>query len=235
MARRERPRVTGLPVHIIQRGNNRQASFYAEADHQFFLHHLSELAKRFQCELHAYVLMTNHVHLLLTPHLARGMSLLMKWLGQRYVQYVNKTYRRSGTLWDGRFRSSLVLESRYVLACYRYIELNPVRPDMVKHPGEYPWSSYAANGMGKPVPWLTPHGEYLALGSDDEKRQAAYRSLFASELDPQVLRAIRVSAHAGYSIGGSRFRAEIEAALKRRATPRGRGDRVHQSTARMGG
>jgi len=219
MARRERLRVTGLPVHIIQRGNNRQACFYAEADYQFFLHHLSELAKRFQCEVHAYVLMTNHVHLLLTPFLARGPSLLMKLLGQRYVQYINKSYRRSGTLWDGRFRSSFIQDSRYVLACYRYIEMNPVRPNMVKHPAEYPWSSYAANATGKPVPWLTPHGEYLALGSDEEKRQAAYRGLFDSELDQQLMREIRVSTHGGYAIGSSRFRAEIETALKLRATP----------------
>lgn len=223
MARRERQRVTGLPVHIIQRGNNRQACFYAEADYQFFLHHLSELAKRFQCEVHAYVLMTNHVHLLLTPHLARGPSLLMKLLGQRYVQYINKTYRRSGSLWDGRFRSSVIQDARYVLACYRYIELNPVRANMVKHPIEYPWSSYAANAGGKSLPWLVAQGEYLDLGSNEEKRQAAYRGLFASELDHQLLREIQVSAHGGYTIGGGRFRAEIENALKLRATPQGPG------------
>ena len=223
MARRERQRVTGLPVHIIQRGNNRQACFYAEADYQFFLHHLSELAKRFKCELHAYVLMTNHVHLLLTPYLVRGPSLLMKLLGQRYVQYINKTYRRSGTLWDGRFRSCLVQDSRYVLACYRYIERNPVRANMVNHPIEYPWSSYATNATGKSLPWLTPHGEYLGLASDGDKRQAAYRGLFESELDQQLLRAIRVSTHGGYAIGSSRFREEIKCALKLRATARGPG------------
>ncbi len=223
MARRERQRVTGLPVHIIQRGNNRQACFYAEADYQFFLHHLRELAQRVECELHAYVLMTNHVHLLLTPHLARGLSLLMKLLGQRYVQYINKTYRRSGSLWDGRFRSSLIRDSRYVLACYRYIEMNPVRANMVKHPIEYPWSSYAANAAGKSAPGLLPHGEYLGLGSDEEKRQAAYRGLFDSELDQQLLREIGVSGHGGYTIGGSRFRAEIENALKQRVASHGAG------------
>jgi len=223
MARRERQRVAGLPVHIIQRGNNRQACFYAEADHLFFLHHLRELAKRAQCEVHAYVLMTNHVHLLLTPYLARGLSLLMKLLGQRYVQYINKTYRRSGSLWDGRFRSSLIQDGRYVLACYRYIELNPVQANMVKHPVEYPWSSHAANAEGKPAAWLTPHGEYLALGSDEEKRRAAYRDLFTTELDQNLLRGLRVSAHSGYAIGSSRFRQEIESALKLRAAPRGPG------------
>jgi putative transposase len=223
MARRHRQRVTGLPVHVIQRGNNRQACFYAEADYQFFLHDLAELAKRFQCEVHAYVLMTNHVHLLLTPHLARGLSLLMKMLGQRYVQYINKTYRRSGSLWDGRFRSSVIHDGRYVLACYRYIELNPVRANMVAHPIDYPWSSYAANAEGKSPPWLTPHGEYLGLSADQEKRRAAYRGLFESEFDQQLLQAIRVSVHAGYGIGNPRFRDEIEQALGRRATPRGPG------------
>lgn len=223
MARRERPRVAGLPVHIIQRGNNRQACFYAEADYQFFLQHLSELARRFRCEVHAYVLMTNHVHLLLTPSLVRGPSLLMKLLGQRYVQYINRTYRRSGTLWDGRFRSSLIQDSRYVLACYRYIEMNPVRANMVEHPAEYPWSSYTANAEGKQVPWLTPHGEYLALGAEDEARRVAYRRLFESELDQRLLREIRVSTHGGYAIGDDRFPREIESALELRATPRGPG------------
>jgi putative transposase len=223
MPRRSRLQAAGVPVHVIQRGNNRQACFFADEDYQFFLDHLARLAKRFRCLLHAYVLMTNHFHLLLSSELAAGPSLLMKFLGQRYVQYVNRTYKRSGSLWEGRFRSSLVQTERYVLGCYRYIELNPVRPSMVQHPGEYPWSSYAANANGKSVPWLTPHGEYLALGSDDEKRQAAYRGLFESELDPEILREIRVSTHGGYAIGNSRFRDDIESALKLRATPRGPG------------
>lgn len=223
MPRRRRLQVTGLPVHIIQRGNNRQACFFAEADYQFFLHHLAELAKRCKCEVHAYVLMTNHVHLLLTPYFARGPSLLMKLLGQRYVQYVNKTYRRSGGLWEGRFRSSFVQTGRYVLACYRYIEMNPVRANMVRHPIEYPWSSHATNAAGQSVAWLTPHGEYLALGTSEVKRRAAYLDLFATELDQQLLREIRISAHGGYAIGSSRFREEIKNALKLRATPRGPG------------
>jgi len=167
--------------------------------------------------------MTNHFHLLLTSELGAGPSLLMKFLGQRYVQYVNRAYRRSGSLWEGRFRSSLVQTERYVLACYRYIEMNPVRANMVRHPVEYPWSSYAANADGKPGAWLTPHGEYLALGLDDERRREAYRGLFSTELDQQVLRDIRLSTHGGYVIGSSRFRDDIELALKHRATPRGPG------------
>ena len=167
--------------------------------------------------------MTNHFHLLLSSDLEAGPSLLMKFLGQRYVQYVNRTYKRTGSLWEGRFRSSLVQTERYVLGCYRYIEMNPVRANMVKHPIEYPWSSYATNAEGKQVAWLTPHGEYLALGLDDEKRRAAYRGLFATELDRQLLREIRVSTHGGYAIGSNRFREDIERALNQRATPRSRG------------
>ena len=219
MPRRKRLQIAGLPTHIIQRGNNRQACFFADEDYSFFLNHLTQLAKRFRCALHAYVLMTNHFHLLLTSELEWGPSLLMKFLGQRYVQYANRTYRRTGSLWEGRFRSSLVQSERYVLACYRYIEMNPVRAAMVVHPSDYPWSSYAANAEGKPVSGITPHGEYLALGLDEENRRAAYRGLFASELEPQLLREIRVFTHGGYALGSNRFREEIEAALARRAGP----------------
>jgi len=223
MPRRSRLKAAGVPMHIIQRGNNRQACFFADEDYQFFLDCLARLAKRFRCALHAYVLMTNHFHLLLTSELEAGPSLLMKFLGQRYVQYVNRTCRRTGSLWEGRFRSSLVQTERYLLGCYRYIEMNPVRANMVKHPIEYPWSSYAANAEGKPVAWITPHGEYLALGLDDERRRAAYRGLFATELDQQLLRDIRISTHGGYVIGSSRCRDDIECTLKQRATPRGPG------------
>ena len=212
-----------MPVHIIQRGNNRQACFFADEDAQFFLEHLAKLAKRFRCALHAYVLMTNHFHLLLTPEFATGPSLLMKFLGQRYVQYVNRTYKRSGTLWEGRFRASLVQTEQYLLTCYRYIEMNPVRANMVQHPKDYLWSSYAANALGKKADWLTPHDEYLALGSNNTERRSAYRDLFKTGLDPEVLRDIRTSTHGGYVIGNHRFREQIEQMLRQRATPRERG------------
>jgi putative transposase len=220
MPRKPRLQAAGLPVHIIQRGNNRQPCFFAEDDYRFFLDHLGKLAKRFRCSLHAYVLMTNHFHLLLSSDISNGPSLLMKFLGQRYVQYVNRAYKRSGSLWEGRFRSSLVQTQHYVLGCYRYIEMNPVRANMVKHPIDYPWSSYAANATGKKLEWLTPHGEYLALGSDESKRLAAYRGLFATDLDAELLREIRTSTHGGHAVGDSQFKEEIESALKRRVTPR---------------
>ena len=223
MPRRKRLQIAGLPTHIIQRGNNRQACFFADDDHRYFLDHLAQLVRRFRCALHAYVLMTNHFHLLLTSELDAGPSLLMKFLGQGYVQYVNRTYRRSGSLWEGRFRSSVVQTEHYLLGCYRYIEMNPVRANMVQHPIKYQWSSYAANAEGKPMPWLSPHGEYLALGIDEEGRRAAYRGLFESELDRELLREIRVSIHGGYAMGNNRFRDQIQHTLNRRTTPRGPG------------
>ena len=137
MPRRARLSLPGIPWHIIQRGNNRAVCFHAEADYQYYLHYLKEFADKFGCEVHAYVLMTNHIHLLLTPAKEDSAGLLMKHLGQRYVQYVNRTYQRSGTLWEGRFRSCLTQTEDYVLACYRYIELNPVRAGMVMKPQHY--------------------------------------------------------------------------------------------------
>jgi putative transposase len=149
MPRRSRLSLPNVPIHIIQCGNNRQACFYADEDYLFYLNWLREYADKTSCRVHAYVLMTNHVHLLISAEWTEGPGALMKALGQRYVQYVNRTYRRSGTLWEGRFRSCLTQEETYLLACQRYIELNPVRAAMVEHPAEYRWSSYRANAQGE--------------------------------------------------------------------------------------
>jgi len=215
MPRRARLKVAGLPLHIIQRGNNRSACFYADEDYALYLHHLVVLAREFHCAVHAYVLMTNHVHLLLTAALPDGPSLLMKHLGQRYVQYVNRSYRRSGTLWEGRFRSSIVQERGYFLRCHCYIELNPVRANMVSHPRDYRWSSFPANAGPASSRLLTPHGEYLALGRNDNERGAAYRELFRSELDPTQLDEIRTAANGGFALGNDRFKAQVAERLKR--------------------
>ena len=216
-----RPRITlpNVPLHIIQRGNNRQACFHAEQDYLTYLGWLGEYAEESRCAIHAYVLMTNHVHLLLTPEATEAAGNLMKWLGQRYVQYINRKYRRSGTLWEGRFRSCLTQEEGYVLGCYRYIELNPVRAGVVEHPAEYRWSSYRTNAQGEPDELLGAHPLYAALGRDDAERQAAYRKLFRFELDPGLVDDIRQATNGNYALGNPRFQAQVAAALGRRVTP----------------
>lgn len=217
MPRRARLSIPGIPWHIIQRGNNRSVCFHAEENYQFYLHHLEELAARFGCAIHAYVLMTNHVHLLLTPQHADSASLLMKHLGQCYVQYINRTYRRSGTLWEGRFRSCLTQSEDYVLACYRYIEFNPVRAGMVVRPQDYRWSSYPANALGKANRLITPHAEYLRLGQNAAARTEAYRALFKAHLDEEVVSQIRSATNGNFALGSERFQREVETTLGRRA------------------
>lgn len=216
MPRRGRLRVAGLPLHIVQRGNNRTPCFYRPADYSVYLRHLEELAGKYHCAIHAYVLMTNHVHLLLTPEKEDGPSLMMKHIGQRYVQYVNRTHVRTGTLWEGRFKSSIVERQDYLLRCYRYIEMNPVRAGMVRHPRDYPWSSYLSNAEGRSSQLLVPHEEFLSLGRSPEERHAAYAGLFESRIDPQQLDEIRLAANGGFALGSTSFRAQIAAMLGRR-------------------
>jgi putative transposase len=168
----------GVAIHVMQRGNNRASCFFKDQDRSFYLFHLRRWLPRAGCRLHAYCLMSNHVHLLLTTDGATGCALLMKSVGQLYAQYINKTYSRSGYLWQGRFKSCLVQSEDYVLACYRYIELNPVRAGLVRRPDEYPWSSYHTNAKGEGTELLTPHDEYLTLGRTPAERQAVYRDLF---------------------------------------------------------
>jgi len=219
MPRRARLSVPGIPWHIIQRGNNRAVCFYAEEDYRRYLDELTELSRRFGCAVHAYALMTNHVHLLLTPEQSDSAALLMKHLGQRYVQYINRSYRRTGTLWEGRFRSCLTQTEDYVLACYRYIELNPVRAGMVRHPRDYRWSSFHANGDGKADALLSPQAEYLRLGSNPEERRQAYRALFKAHIDEGLLGEIRQATNGNFVLGSKRFQQEIGRMLKVRVSP----------------
>ncbi|MCW5204510.1 transposase [Desulfobulbus sp. US1] len=219
MPRRPRIIVPGTPLHIIQRGNNRQACFFAEEDYLFYLDWLKEYAKKAQCTVHAYALMTNHVHLLLTPKKKDSAGSLMKRLGQRYVQYVNRTYQRSGTLWEGRFRSCIIQQETYLFTCQRYIEMNPVRAGMVQHPGEYRWSSYRVNGQGEKSELITPHPLYTELGETDTTRAQAYRTLFQAELDPGEIDKIRKATNGNFSLGDTRFHTEISQMLGRRVTP----------------
>ena len=217
MPRKPRFQLPGVPQHVVQRGNNRQVCFFAEADYLYFLEALRAAADKYGGRLHAYVLMTNHVHLLMTPERENALSEIMQSVGRRYVRYINKKYRRSGTLWEGRFKASLVQSERYLLACYRYIELNPVRAEMVDHPGEYRWSSYAANAQGAVDETLCLHDEYLRLGTTASERQAAYRALFRYLLAPDMVADIRDAMNHELVVGTSRFKDQVEAMTNRRA------------------
>jgi putative transposase len=207
----------GVAVHVIHRGNNRADCFFREEDRAFYLFHLNRLLPTLDCQLHAYCLMSNHLHLLLTARKATGCGLLMKGIAQLYAQYVNKTYRRSGYLWESRFKSCLVQSEGYVLSCYRYIELNPVRAGLARRPDEYRWSSYAANAKGEGSSLIKPHEEYVALGRDAHERQAVYRELFGSLLTAGQLDEIRSATNGGYALGSPAFKRTVSKAVGRRA------------------
>lgn len=223
MARMPRIIVPGQALHVIQRGNNRQAVFFADEDYQYYLDVLAENAANTGCQIHAYMLMTNHTHLLLTPASENSVSRMMQGIGRKYVRYINKIYRRSGTLWEGRFRSALVDSDRYLLTCSRYIELNPVRASMVNHPEKYRWSSYHGNALGKVDRCISPHDIYLTLGREDEARQEAYRGLFNTTIDAKELELIREATQQCTVIGNEKFQEEIAHALKRRVIKLGHG------------
>ena len=233
MPRRPRLTLPNVPLHLIQRGNNRQSCFIEEKDYRRYLDWLQEYAAKAGCRVHAYVLMTNHVHLLLSPGRAEAPGELMKALGQRYVQYFNRKYQRSGTLWDGRYRSCLVQEADYLLACQRYIELNPVRAAMVKHPAEYRWSSYRANAQGEECSLLTPHEIYLRLGAEPGQRRAAYREIFRYELEPGAVDEIRAATNGNFALGTPQFAEQVSAALGLRVLP-GKAGRPFGSVAGTG-
>lgn len=218
------PRLTrfcpvGIPQHIIQRGNNRSVCFVSEMDFAFYAHCLKEYSSKFKVDVHAWVFMTNHVHLLVTPLEEQAVSRMMQSVGRLYVRYFNKTYSRTGTLWEGRFKSCLVDSERYLLACYRYIELNPVVANMVQDPAEYVWSSYQCNALGKQSNLLSPHSEYLSLGKTSEERQLVYRSLFQYQLSHKMIIDIRQGIDKGMALGSDHFKKQIELNFHRRVVP----------------
>lgn len=215
MPRRARVTAAGFAHHVVQRGNNRQPTFFAAEDYHTYLHCLDEGARRYACAIHAYVLMTNHVHLLVTPETRDALAGLMRYVGSRYVKYVNDVYRRRGTLWEGRFKSNLVQAEDYLLTCYRYIELNPVRTAIIDRPEHYRWSSYACHGLGRANSLVTDHPIYLALGATPEARSAAYRALFRHELEPKAVSEIRGTLNRGLALGTERFKGAIEEARTR--------------------
>lgn len=223
MARLPRISPVDIPVHLIQRGNNRQLCFDAEADYTAYLGWLAEYAKRCHVDIHTWVLMTNHVHLLCTPRIEGAVSRMMQSMGRSYVRYFNRQYERSGTLWEGRYKSCLIQDERHLLEVYRYIELNPLRAGMVAEPDQYRWSSYQANALGQPSALCTPHPTYLALGADDFERQQQYRALCERSVDEEALEAIRTSTNKGLALGDDDFKVAIEARTGRRVVAKKRG------------
>jgi putative transposase len=196
-------------VHAIQRGNNRNVIFASDSDMAAYVHWLQEGAAKFDVAIHGWVLMTNHVHLLLTPGSDHAVSKLFQYLGRLYVRYFNFAYARSGTLFEGRFKSSLVQQDRYFLSCLRYIELNPVRAGMVTDPSHYRWSSYRVHAHGLKVPMWTAHETYLSLDRQAAQRQARYRALINEALDQAVISKIRHCASGGLVLGNESFRSQI--------------------------
>lgn len=217
MARLPRYVLPGQPQHVIQRGNNRARMFMATADFLFFRECLGVACARHDCRIHAYVLMTNHVHLLITPSTEVGIAKVMQMVGCSYVLHFNRANRRTGTLWEGRYRATPVQTDRYLLTCYRYIELNPVRAGLVACPQDYPWSSHNANAFGRPDPLISSHELYRALGGDAPGRQAAYRALFQDAVDPATLREIREATNKAWALGSEGFCDEIRALTGRRS------------------
>jgi putative transposase len=218
MPRSARNVIPGVALHVIQRGNNRGNSFFGDGDRLAYLHYLETFSRESNCTVHAYCLMSNHVHLLLTPGEASACAGLMKSLNQHYVQHVNRVHGRTGNLWEGRYRSCLATSEQYVLACYRYIELNPVRAGITAHPRDYGWSSYNCNAESQPSSLLQPHPALLALGSDRSHCKDAYRALVENALEPPLLEEIRTATRSGRALG---------VAAKRRGRPAKNGVRPY--------
>jgi len=219
MARKPRFILPGVPQHVIQRGHNREPCFFSEDDNIRYLENLHEAAVKNNVALHAYVLMTNHVHLLVTPAYTHGIAHMMQDTGRKYVRYINNKYKRTGSLWEGRYKASLVDSEAYLLTCMRYIEMNPVRAGMVSHPGEYHWSSYHFNAGIKSNTILELHPIYKRLGVNKSNQQHAYRELFNNDLDKEELHVIRDVLNQELVLGRDDFKDKIERMTKRQTRP----------------
>lgn len=218
MPRALRIAIPGQPLHLIQRGNNRSRCFVDDQDRERYKRILGESSERTACAIHAYVLMTNHVHLLITAQDALSPSRMMQALGRRYVRYFNERHDRTGTLWEGRFRSTLVDAERYFFACSRYIENNPVRAGLVTQPQHYAWSSHRRNAHGEADALVTSHDLYVALAKRRARRLDRYRALFTSAADVELDEAIRRATNSGSMLGDTRSRAAVGQSLGRPVT-----------------
>ena len=223
MARLPRFILPGYPQHVIQRGNNGQPILQDEDDYWFLWSKLRDAAEKFNCDIHAYVLMPNHFHLILTPWGEHGIGKLMQYTGRYYVQHVNSRYDRTGTLWDGRYRATLLDPGKFLLPASNYVELNPVRAGLVEAPADYAWSSYNANALGTDDALVRPHAAYKKLASSIKARRSAYRESFGSTLDEGLIQRLRDSTNKAWVLGDDKFCREIENKLNRRALPRSRG------------
>lgn len=223
MARLPRLTVPGYPHHVIQRGNNRQPIFLDVADHEKFLGFLGEYAEREKVAIHAYVLMSNHIHLLVTPETKAGLPQMMQALGRRYVQYFNQRHKRTGSLWEGRYRSTLVDADRYLLACMAYIDLNPVRAGMVGRPVDYRWSSHGHYAGLRQDRCVTPHALLWALGNTPFAREAAYVDLVSQGISVSKQQALTDSAIKGWALGEPDFVADLQKRTQRRIKPKSAG------------
>jgi putative transposase len=223
MPRRGRYFLPDQPLHLIQRGNNRQPIFFAPDDYARYRGWLAEAAAEYGCRIHAYVLMTNHVHLLATPRDAESIPRTLQSLGRRYVRHVNAVHRRTGTLWEGRYRAAPIDSEAYFLACCRYIELNPVRARMVGHPRDYRWSSWRAHAQGAADALVADHPLYRALGADAAERRKAYRALFRGALEEGFVEALRAATNGGWALGDARFKERLAEAVDRPVAPLPRG------------
>ena len=209
MARVQRLFMPGMPLHVVQRGADRQICFFEPADFLWYLRQVQRHSHAQSCALHAYVLMTNHVHLLLSADSVLAVSRMMKALGQEHAHYINWRRHRSGPLWEGRYKSCVVQDVSYLLICQRYIELNPVRAGMVRYPGHYRWSSYRCNAEGREDALVCPHPLYLSMGKNKGERQQAYAALFHAD-EEMALQALRVASRGNAAVGSAKFVRELQ-------------------------
>lgn len=216
MARLPRLALPGYPHHVIQRGNNRQPIFASAVDYKALLALLEESAKKFDVSVHAYVLMTNHFHLLATPQTQNGLPMMMQAVGRSYVRYFNDTQSRSGTLWEGRYKSTLIQTERYLLTCMAYIDLNPVRAGLVGAPQDYPWSSHLHYLGARQDRWITPHALYWELGNTPFAREAAYAELVQDGVNPVQQAALTDATLRGWALGEADFVADLQKRTTRR-------------------
>ncbi len=234
MARLARLYVPKQPQHIIQRGLNQQTIFSDDADYLLFSDLLRNASREHALAIHAYVLMPNHVHLLATPADERTVGRVLQSIGRRYVHHFNRKQQRTGSLWESRYRSTLIDSDHYFFFCSRYIELNPVRAGAVSDPKDYPWSSYTHHIGLRPNPLISDHAQYWALGNTPFERQGRYRALFDQTLSEQELAQLREATNKGWAFGSEKFITELGELSNRRAAPLAKGRPPKVTVSRPG-